>query len=83
MQYLLAVNAGQKLSVQLDTSNSSNYFNVTAPGADAALYNSSMGGNAASLTIPSTGTYVIDVYLMRNAARRNETARYSLTLYTE
>lgn len=83
VQYLLAANAGQKMSVQLDTSNSSNYFNVTAPGADAALYNSSIDGNATSFTIPSTGTYVIDVYLMRNAARREETARYSLTLYVE
>jgi hypothetical protein len=83
VQYSLSVRAGQRMSVQLDSRNSSLYFNITAPGASAALYNSSMDGNGTTVTIPSSGKYVIDVYLMRNAARRNETADYSLTLYVE
>ena len=83
VQYALSVTAGQKMSVQLDSRNTSLYFNVTAPGADAALYNSSIDGNGTSITIPSSGKYLIDVYLMRNAARRNETASYDLTLYVE
>ncbi|MEO1910907.1 MAG: DNA breaking-rejoining protein [Paracoccus sp. (in: a-proteobacteria)] len=83
VQYALGVTAGQALDVQLDGDNSSLYFNVTAAGASAALYNSSIDGNGTSITIPSSGTYLIDVYLMRNAARRNETATYSLTLYVE
>lgn len=83
IQYILGVQAGQRLSVQLDTDNASNYFNITAPGASAALYNSSIDGNGTSVVIPSSGNYQIDVYLMRNAARRGETARYSLTLYAE
>lgn len=83
VQYALGVTAGQTLDVQLDGDNSSLYFNVTAAGASAALYNSSIDGNGTSITIPSSGTYLIDVYLMRNAARRNETATYSLTLYVE
>lgn len=83
VRYSLGVSAGQKMSVQLDSSNTSLYFNITAPGADAALYNGSIDGNATTVTIPSSGNYVIDVYLMRNAARRGETADYSLTLYVE
>lgn len=83
VQYALSVTAGQKMSVQLDSRNTSLYFNVTAPGADAAMYNSSIDGSGTSITIPSSGKYVIDVYLMRNAARRNETASYDLTLYVE
>lgn len=83
VQYALSVTAGQKMSVQLDSRNTSLYFNVTAPGADAAMYNSSIDGNGTSITIPSSGKYVIDVYLMRNAARRNESASYDLTLYVE
>lgn len=83
VQYSLSVTAGQKMNVQLDSRNTSLYFNVTAPGADAAMYNSSIDGNGTSVTIPSSGKYVIDVYLMRNAARRNETATYDLTLYVE
>lgn len=83
VQYSLGVKAGQKMSVQLDSSNASLYFNITAPGASAALYNSSIDGNGTTVTIPSSGKYVIDVYLMRNAARRAETAEYTLTLYVE
>lgn len=83
VQYSMGVTAGQKLDVQLDSGNPSLYFNVTAPGASAALYNSSIDGNGTSITIPSSGTYLIDVYLMRNAARRNETAPYTMTVYVE
>lgn len=83
VQYSLGVRAGQKMSVQLDSSNASLYFNITAPGASEALYIGSIDGNATTVTIPSSGNYVIDVYLMRNAARRGETATYSLTLYVE
>lgn len=83
VQYALSVTAGQKMSVQLDSRSKSLYFNVTAPGADAAMYNSSIDCNGTSITIPSSGKYLIDVYLMRNAARRNETASYDLTLYVE
>jgi hypothetical protein len=83
VNYHLGVSAGQQMSVQLDTSNSSAYFNIIAPGASEALYNGSVSGNSASIVIPSSGKYTIQVYLMRNAARRNETANYSLTLYVE
>lgn len=83
IKYRVGLSAGQTLSVQLDTSNSSNYFNVTAPGASEALYNSSISGNGTSFVVPSSGDYIISVYLMRNAARRNETANYQLTLYVE
>lgn len=83
VQYVLSVTAGQKMSVQLDSRNTSLYFNVRARGADAAMYNSSIDGNGTSITIPSSGKYVINVYLMRNAARRNESASYDLTLYVE
>ncbi|MBL4919109.1 DNA breaking-rejoining protein [Szabonella alba] len=83
VQYSLGVKAGQKMSVQLDSGNASLYFNITAPGANAALYNGSIDGNGTTVTIPSSGKYVIDVYLMRNAARRGETANYTLTLYVE
>ncbi|MGO4836789.1 hypothetical protein AB4144_31540, partial [Rhizobiaceae sp. 2RAB30] len=83
VRYSLGVTAGQRMSVQLDTNNASNYFNVTAPGASEALFIGSTSGNSTSFEIPSSGNYVIDVYLMRNAARRNETARYTLTVAVE
>lgn len=83
VKYRVGVSAGQKMSVQLDTDNPSSYFNITAPGASEALFNGSIDGNSTTFEIPSSGNYVINVYLMRNAARRNETANYSLTIYVE
>lgn len=83
VNYRVGVSAGQRMSVQLDGSNASNYFNITGPGASEALFNSSISGNSTSFVIPSSGNYTISVYLMRNAARRNETSSYALTLYVE
>lgn len=83
VNYRVGVSAGQRMSVHLDTDNSSNYFNITAPGASEALFVGSMSGNSTTFRVPSSGNYVINVYLMRNAARRDETADYALTLYVE
>lgn len=83
VRYSIGVSAGQAMDVQLDTDNASSYFNIIAPGASEALYNGSISGNGTSFVVPSSGNYVVDVYLMRNAARRGETANYDLTLYVE
>ncbi|MBO9587292.1 hypothetical protein [Devosia sp.] len=83
VRYSIGVSAGQTMDVQLDTDNASSYFNITAPGASEALYNGSISGNGTSFAVPSSGNYIVEVYLMRNAARRGETANYDLTLYVE
>lgn len=83
VRYSIGVSAGQTMDVQLDTDNASSYFNITAPGAGEALYNGSISGDGTSFVVPSSGNYLVDVYLMRNAARRGETANYDLTLYVE
>jgi hypothetical protein len=83
VSYIVGVSAGQRMSVELDTDNTSNYFNITAPGASAALFIGSTSGNSTSFVIPSSGDYKIDVYLMRNAARRGETANYELSIAVE
>lgn len=83
VRYSVGVSAGQTMDVQLDTDNASGYFNITAPGASQALYNGSVSGNATAFVVPSSGNYIVEVYLMRNAARRGETANYDLTLYVE
>ena len=80
VDYALGVRAGQTMTVSLTTSNASAYFNIIAPGADAALFTGSIDGNRASVKIPSSGDYKVRVYLMRNAARRNETANYTLAI---
>lgn len=80
VNYVVGARAGQMMTVTLKTSNASNYFNVTAPGAQAAMFVGSSGGSSFTTKIPSTGDYTVLVYLMRNAARRNETANYTLTV---
>lgn len=80
VEYRIKVSAGQRMSVSMETDNGSNYFNVIAPGAQQALHIGSTDGNSASFTVPSSGVYRIQVYLMRNAARRNEVADFDLTV---
>lgn len=82
MSYLLYVRAGQSMSVALRSSNRSGYFNVTAPGANQALFDGSISGDHYRGRVASSGRYKVEVYLMRNAARRNETTRYTLDLGT-
>jgi hypothetical protein len=79
-QYRTTAKAGQILTVDLKTSNTSVYFNISAKGADAALFNGSIMGNHFMGPLPVDGEYTVQVYLMRNAARRNEVANYSLSM---
>lgn len=79
-EYKLDAKAGQMLTVDFKTSNTSAYFNITAKGADYALFNGSIMGNHFLGSLPADGEYTVQVYLMRNAARRNEVANYEISL---
>lgn len=79
VDYLLSAAAGQTMTVTLKTSNSSSYFNVLPPGSQTAIFIGSTSGNEWTGTLPSTGDYTVRVYLMRNAARRGEKAKYSIS----
>lgn len=77
-EYVIAGQAGQTLSVDLLASNASLYFNILPEGSQEALFVGSSSGNVADIPLPATVSYVVQVYLMRNAARRDEGAIYSL-----
>lgn len=77
-EYVIAGQAGQTLSVDLLASNASLYFNVLPEGSQEALFVGSTSGNVADIPLPAAGNYVVQVYLMRNAARRDEGVSYSL-----
>jgi hypothetical protein len=64
--------------VELKGSNLQNYFNVMAAGSDSALFIGSTSGNSFRGLLPSDGDVTVRVYLMRPAARRNDTGTYSL-----
>lgn len=81
IDYKLRARAGQTMSVKLATRHGANYFNVLPPGSDdVAIFVGSTGGNEWSGALPSDGDYTVRVYLMRSAARRNESAPYGLTV---
>ncbi len=81
IDYKLRARAGQTMSVSLKTTNGANYFNVLPPGSsDVAVFVGSTGGNEWKGKLEADGEYTIRVYLMRSAARRNETANYTLSV---
>lgn len=78
--YTLDVAAGQVFQILFKPSNRSCYFNATANGAAEAEHIGSSSGNEFGKNVSVNGSYKIDVYLMRNAARRNESCRYELAV---
>jgi hypothetical protein len=81
VEYKLRAKAGQAMMVTLQSSNRSNYFNILAPGqTEVAFFIGSRDGDRFESNLPETGEYTVRVYLMRNAARRNESAKYTLSV---
>ncbi len=81
VDYVLRAKAGQVMSVSFKPSNDAAYFNVLPPGSSGeAIFVGSTSGNEFSGTLSVDGEYTVRTYLMRSAARRNEGARYDLTI---
>ena len=80
VDYLVRAGAGQTITVSLKVSNRMNYFNVLPPGSkDVAMYAGQTGEDFKGV-LPTDGDYTIRVYLIRAAARRNESSKYTLTV---
>lgn len=81
IDYKVSARAGQTMSVKLATRHGANYFNVLPPGSrDVAIFVGACGGSEWTDALPSGGEYTVRVYLMRSAARRNESASFVLTV---
>jgi len=81
VDYILRASEGQYMNVSMATNNTSNYFNILAPGKEnEAMFIGSTQGNQYEGILPASGDYKIRVYLMRSAARRNEVANYRLEM---
>ena len=78
--YIVQAAAGQVMQVLFKPSNRSCYFNGFEPGATDAAHIGSTSGNEFGASPTKAGAYKLQVYLMRNAARRNETCRYQLSI---
>jgi hypothetical protein len=76
--YRLVAAAGQTLSVELKPSNGAQYFNIVSPGSNEAMFIGEAAGLKAKVVLPTDGAYLIRTFLMRSAARRNESSSYTL-----
>lgn len=79
-EYVFQGTAGQKLRIDMKADNRSTFFNLVQDGKPEAVFVGSAKGNTYDAALPSTGTYRVKVYLMRNAARQNIRAKYELRL---
>jgi hypothetical protein len=83
VDYQLLAKAGQSLAVTFKPTNSSSYFNILPPGSDdVSMFTGSISGDHFERMLPADGIYTLRVYLMRSAARRNESSDYELTVST-
>ena len=80
VQYQLAAEPGLPLTVQLASSNPSNHFNVEREGTAEAICQGALTGNVCMFRTEPGARYVVDVFLMRHAARRGESAQYTLSI---
>jgi len=80
IDYLVRASAGQTLTVTMKTTNAQNYFNINPPGSDVSMFVANTSGNNFKGVLPTDGDYRVRVYLMRPAARRNESSNYTLTI---
>ncbi len=81
IDYQLNVRAGQSMNVSMATQHGATYFNIMEPGEEfEAIFNGSINGNQFEGSAAKSGDYTIRVYMMRSAARRNETASYRLEM---
>ncbi|MDU8911660.1 SH3 domain-containing protein [Aestuariicoccus sp. MJ-SS9] len=70
------------LAVTGTNGNGSIYFNILPGGQDyPALFNGSMDGQRAEVTLPSSGDWAIRVYLMGNDRDAGKTVGFSIDVY--
>ena len=82
VDYKVNIELGQKLRVDLKSSNRFVYFNVNPPNSNSAIF---IGNNMAEpdrfeSKLLKPGEYVIRVYFMRNEARREHIAKFDLDI---
>lgn len=84
VRYRVYAKNGQILKFNINSLGNLAYVNFFAPGKkpgkDKALLIGSTVGSKGELTLPVDGDYIVQVYQMRNNARKNKTVKYSLDI---
>jgi len=78
VDYQLNALQGETLTVEFAPQNLAAYFNLLPPDSETALFIGSSSGNWFVGPLPVDGTYTLRVYLVRSAARRQETSEFTL-----
>lgn len=81
IDYTIQAQAGQLLSITLDTDNPDNYFNLLPPEGKEPLFVGFTSGNQLNTQLPSSGEYRVRLYLLGSAADHNANAHYQLSVY--
>lgn len=80
ISYAVPLQKGQALQVTLASSNAASCFDIHAPGEAKPFFVGADSGNSHRLHVPSSGNYVIRVFLLRFAARDGQSADYAIEL---
>lgn len=84
VRYRVFAKSGQVLKFNINSYNNLAYINIFAPGEkpgkDKALWIGSTMVSSGELILPTHGDYIIQVYQMRNSARKNRTVSFNLDL---
>ncbi|MGN5754169.1 DNA breaking-rejoining protein [Acinetobacter calcoaceticus] len=84
VRYRVYAKNGQILKFNINSLGNLAYVNIFAPGKkpgkDKALLIGSTVGSKGELTLPVDGDYIVQVYQMRNSARKNKTVTYNLEI---
>jgi hypothetical protein len=82
LAYKLGIGPGQHVIAWLESDNAGSHFDLIAPGKiDEPFFNGSTGGNRFEGDLPEAGAYTVRVYLAKDAASRNETADFTITVH--
>ncbi|MGE8563139.1 MAG: DNA breaking-rejoining protein [Acinetobacter bohemicus] len=83
-RYTLHAKAGQRLKFKTTSTGDLAYINIYAPGDKPgkaeALWIGSTAGSAGEVILPSTGQYTLQVYQMRNTARRGKSVSFKVDI---
>ncbi|MFD0666590.1 hypothetical protein ACT80S_02630 [Ramlibacter sp. MAHUQ-53] len=81
IDHTLRASAGQRLTLSLRSPHQALYFNLLPPGErEAAMAIGEQSDNRFDGLLPDDGTYTVRVFLLRAAARRNESAGFTLSV---
>jgi hypothetical protein len=82
LRYQIAAKPGMNVSVDLKSKSTFVYFNILDPKTGFALETDPEPREVTKWSgkLPQWGSYVIEVYLVRAAARRGQTAKFDLTV---